>query len=72
MVPRLVHAIGPPRQVQGAKHVITAARDPATAAQLAALGIEANGTTPEEFVAQISREQPQFDDAIKAAKLQPE
>ena len=46
--------------------------DPATAAQLAALGIEANGTTPEEFVAQISREQPQFDDAIKAAKLQPE
>jgi len=55
-----------------AKHVIAAARDPATAAQLAALGIEANGTTPEEFMAQISREQPQFDDAIKAAKLQPE
>jgi tripartite-type tricarboxylate transporter receptor subunit TctC len=55
-----------------AKHVIAAARDPATAAQLAALGIEANGATPEEFMAQISREQPQFDDAIKAAKLQPE
>lgn len=55
-----------------AKHVVAAARDPATAAQLAALGIEANGTTPEEFMAQISREQPQFDNAIKAAKLQPE
>jgi len=40
--------------------------------QLNALGIEANGTTPEEFAAQINREQPEFDDAIKAAKLQPE
>jgi hypothetical protein len=35
-------------------------------------GIEARGTTPEEFAAQINREQPEFDDAIKAAKLQPE
>jgi tripartite-type tricarboxylate transporter receptor subunit TctC len=55
-----------------ARHVIAAAKDPATVAQLNALGIEANGTTPEEFAAQINREQPQFDDAIKAAKLQPE
>jgi tripartite-type tricarboxylate transporter receptor subunit TctC len=55
-----------------ARHVIAAARDPANAAQLTTLGIEANGTTPEEFVAQISREQPQFDAAIKAANLKPE
>ena len=55
-----------------AKQVIAAAKDPATIAQLNALGIEANGTTPEEFAAQINREQPEFDDAIKAAKLQPE
>jgi hypothetical protein len=33
------------------------------------LGIEANGTTPEEFAAQIVGEQPQFDLAVKAAKL---
>jgi len=39
---------------------------------LNALVIEASGTTPKEFAAQINREQPQFDDAIKAAKLQPE
>ncbi len=55
-----------------AKHVIAAAKDPAAVAQLAALGIESNGTTPVEFAAQISREQPQFDDAIKAANLKPE
>jgi tripartite-type tricarboxylate transporter receptor subunit TctC len=52
-----------------AKHVIAAARDPAIVAQLNKLGIEANGTTPQEFVAQIAREQPQFDAAIKAANV---
>jgi hypothetical protein len=39
---------------------------------LTALGIEPNGTTPEELAAQIDREQPQFDAAIKAANLKPE
>jgi hypothetical protein len=39
---------------------------------LAALGIEANGTTPEELVAQTGREQAQSGDAIKAAQLQPQ
>ena len=69
----LVPAKTPPEIIDKlAKHVIAAAKDPATVAQLNALGIEANGTTPEEFAAQINREQPQFDDAIKAAKLQPE
>jgi len=52
-----------------AKHVIAAARDPAIVAQLTKLGIEPNGTTPKEFAAQIAREQPQFDAAIKAAKM---
>jgi tripartite-type tricarboxylate transporter receptor subunit TctC len=52
-----------------AKHVIAAARDPAIVAQLNKLGIQANGTTPKEFLAQIAREQPQFDAAIKAANL---
>jgi tripartite-type tricarboxylate transporter receptor subunit TctC len=52
-----------------AKHVIAAARNPANVAQLTALGIEPNGTTPEEFRAQIEREQPQFDAAVKAANL---
>jgi tripartite-type tricarboxylate transporter receptor subunit TctC len=55
-----------------AKHVIAAARDPANVAQLTTLGIEANGTTPEDFVAQIHKEQPQFDSAIKAANLKRE
>jgi len=69
----LVPAKTPPEIVDKlARHVIAAAKDPATVAQLNALGIEANGTTPQEFAAQINREQPQFDDAIKAAKLQPE
>ena len=69
----LVPAKTPPEIIDKlAKHVIAAAKDPATVVQLNALGIEANGTTPEEFAAQINREQPQFDDAIKAAKLQPE
>ena len=54
-----------------AKHVIAAARDPAIVAQLTKLGIEANGTTPQSFMAQIAREQPQFDAAIKAANLTP-
>jgi tripartite-type tricarboxylate transporter receptor subunit TctC len=54
-----------------AKSVIAAARDPANVAQLEKLGIEANGTTPQEFVAQIAREQPQFDAAMKAANLTP-
>ena len=37
--------------------------------QLGKLGITPNGTTPDEFAAQIKREQPQFDAAIAAAKL---
>jgi tripartite-type tricarboxylate transporter receptor subunit TctC len=52
-----------------AKYAIAAARDPANVAQLTKLGIEANGTTPQEFAAQIAREQPQFDAAIKAANM---
>jgi tripartite-type tricarboxylate transporter receptor subunit TctC len=52
-----------------AQQVIAAARDPAIVAQLTKLGIEPNGTTPQEFVAQIAREQPQFDAAIKAANM---
>jgi tripartite-type tricarboxylate transporter receptor subunit TctC len=52
-----------------AKEVIAASHDPAVVAQLDKLGIEANGTTPEEFAAQIVREQPQYDLAIKAANL---
>jgi tripartite-type tricarboxylate transporter receptor subunit TctC len=52
-----------------AKEVIAAARDPAIVAQLNTLGIEANGTTPEQAAAQIAREQPQFDAAIKAANM---
>ena len=54
-----------------AQQVIAAARDPAIVAQLTKLGIEPNGTTPQEFVAQIAREQPQFDAAIKAANMTP-
>jgi tripartite-type tricarboxylate transporter receptor subunit TctC len=52
-----------------AAEVIAAARDPAVVAQLEKFGIEPNGTTPEEFAAQIAREQPQFDAAFRAAKL---
>jgi tripartite-type tricarboxylate transporter receptor subunit TctC len=55
-----------------ARHVIAAAKDPANIAQLTALGIEAGGTTPEEFVELINKEQPRFDAAIKAANLKPE
>ncbi len=52
-----------------AREVIAATKDPAVVEQLTKLGIEPNGTTPEEFAAQIAREQPQFDIAIKAANL---
>jgi tripartite-type tricarboxylate transporter receptor subunit TctC len=52
-----------------AAQTIAAAHDPTIISRLADLGIEANGTTPEAFAAQIAREQPQFDLAIKAAKL---
>jgi len=52
-----------------AQAVIAAAKDPKNAAQLQKLGIQANGTTPEEMADQIKREQPQFDIAIKAANL---
>ena len=55
-----------------AQRIIAAARVPANVAQLTALGIEPKGTTPEEFRAQIEREQPQFDAAIQAANLQPQ
>jgi tripartite-type tricarboxylate transporter receptor subunit TctC len=52
-----------------AQYVIAAARDPAIVAQLTKIGIVPNGTTPQEFAAQIVREQPQFDAAIDAANL---
>ena len=52
-----------------AKEVIAAAKDPGVIEQLTKLGIEPNGTTPEESVAQIAREQAQFDIAIKAANM---
>jgi tripartite-type tricarboxylate transporter receptor subunit TctC len=66
----LVPANTPPEIINKlAKHVIAAARDPANVAKLTALGIEPNGTTPEQFRAQIETEQPQFNAAIKAANL---
>ena len=52
-----------------ASEVIAAAHDPAVVEQLSKLGIDANGTTPEDFAAQIVREQPQYDLAVKAANL---
>lgn len=52
-----------------AKEVIAAAKDPGVIEQLTKLGIEPNGTTPEESAAQIAREQAQFDIAIKAANM---
>ena len=55
-----------------AKHVIAAARDPDIVAHLTKLGVEPNGSTPEEFAAQIKREQPLFDAAIQTAKLKRE
>jgi tripartite-type tricarboxylate transporter receptor subunit TctC len=54
-----------------ARLVIAATRDRSIIEQLDRLGITPNGTTPEEFAAQIKREQPQFDAAIDAAKLKP-
>ena len=69
---RFSRAAKTPREIidKLAQHVIAAAKDPTNVAQLTALGIEPNGTTPEEFRTQIDREQPQFDAAIKAANLQ--
>jgi tripartite-type tricarboxylate transporter receptor subunit TctC len=52
-----------------AAEVIAATKDPAIVEQLTRLGIEPNGTTPEQFAAQIANEQAQFDVAIEAAKL---
>ena len=52
-----------------AKYAVAAAKDPAVIEKLNKLGVEANGTTPAELAAQIAREQPQFDLAIKAADL---
>ena len=52
-----------------ANAVIAASKDAAVIEQLHKLGIEPNGTTPEEFAAQVVREQPQFDLAITAANL---
>lgn len=52
-----------------AKEVIAATKDPGVIDQLTKLGIEPNGTTPEETADQIAREQAQFDIAIKAANL---
>jgi len=50
-----------------AAQVIAAAKDPAIVEKLARLGLEPDGNTPEEFMAQIKREQAQFDAAIEAA-----
>ena len=55
-----------------ARHVIAAARDPDVIAHLTRLGIEPNGTTPEEFATRITREQPLYDAAIKTANLKRE
>jgi tripartite-type tricarboxylate transporter receptor subunit TctC len=52
-----------------ADQVIAAAKDPDVADKLYKLGLEPNGTSPEAFAAQIEREQPQFDDGVKAAGL---
>jgi len=53
-----------------AAQVIAAAKDQAIVEKLARLGLEPDGNTPEEFISQIKREQPQFDAAIAAAGLQ--
>jgi tripartite-type tricarboxylate transporter receptor subunit TctC len=69
----MVPAKTPPEIVNKlAKHVVAAARNPANVAALTALGIVPGGNTPEEFAAQIAREQPMFDAAIKAANLKAE
>ena len=54
-----------------AQHASAAAKDPSVIAQLTKLGIQPNGTTPAEMAAQIVREQPQYDIAIKAADMKP-
>ena len=51
-----------------AKAAIAETTDAGVVEQLTKLGIEPNDTTPEEFSAQLAREQPQFDVAIEAAK----
>jgi tripartite-type tricarboxylate transporter receptor subunit TctC len=62
---------GTPRMIVDklANAVIAVSKDAAVIEQLRKLGVEPNGTTPEEFAAQIVREQPQFDLAIAAANL---
>jgi tripartite-type tricarboxylate transporter receptor subunit TctC len=52
-----------------ANAVIAASKDAAVVEQLHKLGIEPNGTTPEEFASRIVREQQQFDLAITAANF---
>lgn len=52
-----------------AKAIIAATKDPGIVSQLQKLGIEPNGTTPEEFAEWVRRDQPQFDAAIAAAQL---
>jgi tripartite-type tricarboxylate transporter receptor subunit TctC len=52
-----------------AQHAVAAAKDPSVIAQLTKLGIQPNGTSPAEMAAQIVREQPQYDIAIKAADM---
>jgi tripartite-type tricarboxylate transporter receptor subunit TctC len=55
-----------------ARHIAAAAKDPDIVAHLTKLGIEPNGTSPEEFAALIKRQQPLFDAAITTAKLKKE
>jgi tripartite-type tricarboxylate transporter receptor subunit TctC len=52
-----------------AQSIIVATRDPAVSASLQKLGIEPNGTTPEEFAEWIKKDQMQFNAAIEAAQL---
>ncbi|MFL6797499.1 MAG: Bug family tripartite tricarboxylate transporter substrate binding protein [Xanthobacteraceae bacterium] len=69
----LVHANTPRPIVEKlAEHVIAAARDQSNVEALKALGIVPGGNTPEAFAAQIVREQPMYDAAIKAADLKAE
>lgn len=61
-----------PRQIVDkiADQVMAAAKDPDVVDKLYKLGLEPNGTSPEAFAVQIKREQPQFDDGVKAAGLE--
>lgn len=52
-----------------AQLVTKAANNPETVAAMTRLGIVPGGETPEQFAAQIKRDQPIFDAAIEAAKL---